>query len=83
MTATIDKLVRSVNQIAVELGHQQSGDAAPAATCDHLSRSWDPGMRRQIIARLDDGGEGLSEAGRQAVALLRARDGENASGDAG
>lgn len=70
MTATIGKLVRMTNQIAEELGHQQGANAAHA-TADHLRRFWDPRMREQIVAHLDAGGEGLSAAGRDAVALLR------------
>lgn len=70
MSATIDKLVRMINQIAEEFTHQQGNNAANA-TWDHLWHFWDPRMRDQIIAYVDGGGTGLSEVGREAVRQLR------------
>jgi formate dehydrogenase subunit delta len=70
MTSTRDKLVRMVNQIATEFDYQQGANAA-AATWDHLWHFWDPAMRAQIITHLDQGGEGLGDTARQAVAMLR------------
>ena len=36
----------------------------------HLKRFWDPRMRREIVAHLQDGGEGLDPVVYSAVALL-------------
>ena len=72
MSATIDKLVRMTNQIAIELEHQQGANAA-TATWDHIWHFWDPGMCAQIIAHLDRGGDGLNAIARRAIAMLRDR----------
>lgn len=73
MRTTLDKLVHMANQIAVELGHQQS-DHAAEATRDHLTRFWDPAMRAAIVAHLAAGGAGLDPTARRAIELLAARD---------
>jgi formate dehydrogenase subunit delta len=70
MSGTIDKLVRMANQIATEFGNQRGADPAKA-TWDHLWHFWDPRMCAQIIARLDQGGEGLNDIARRAVTMLR------------
>ncbi|QNQ08592.1 formate dehydrogenase subunit delta [Sphingomonas alpina] len=70
MSGTIDKLVRMANQIATELEHQQGANAA-TATWDHLWHFWDPRMCAQIIAYLDQGGDGLNDMARKAVTMLR------------
>jgi hypothetical protein len=70
MTRTIDKLVRMINQIAVEFGHQQGADAA-RATWDHLWHFWDPHMRANILAHDDAGGACLNDTARLALKLLR------------
>ena len=69
--STVDQLVYMANQIARELASQRPDDAV-AATRDHLRQFWDPRMRREIVAYLDCGGDGLSDAASDAVALLRA-----------
>ena len=38
----------------------------------HVSRFWDPRMRRQILEHLHAGGEGLSDVSRAALVLLGA-----------
>jgi formate dehydrogenase subunit delta len=82
MSSTQDKLVRMANQIATEFDHQQGANAA-AATWDHLWHFWDPRMCAQIIAHLDQGGEGLNDIARQAITMLRDRASERAPLEAG
>eukprot|EP01035_Chromulina_nebulosa_P036928 gene36928-49817_t len=55
------------NQIAVEFGYQQPGEAVEA-TYDHLWHYWDPAMRASIVAHLAAGGAGLDPVAREAVA---------------
>lgn len=69
MSGTLDKLIRSINQIAAEFEHQQPGNAADA-TWDHLWHFWDARMVREIVAHESAGGDGLSEVGRLAVRRL-------------
>jgi formate dehydrogenase subunit delta len=63
------RLVYMANQIGKAF-HAQGEAAAEAAVEDHLRRFWDPRMRREIIAHLGAGGEGLDAAARAAVTRL-------------
>ena len=73
---TLDKLIYMANQIAREFASQRPHEVVDA-TWDHLWHFWDPRMRSMILAHLQAGGEGLSDAARAAVAKL-AGDGEPA-----
>ena len=66
---SLDRLVYMANQIAREFSSQQPRQAAEA-TWDHLWHFWDPRMRGMIIAHLSEGGEGLNDIARAAVAKL-------------
>jgi len=66
---TLDRLIYMVNQIGREFASQRPRDAVEA-TWDHLWHFWDPRMRAIILAHLHDGGEGLSDVARAAVAKL-------------
>ncbi|MEA3012097.1 MAG: formate dehydrogenase subunit delta [Sphingomonadales bacterium] len=68
---TLDKLVYMANQIAREFAGQRPHDAADA-TWDHLWHFWDPRMRAMIVAHLAEGGRGMSDIARAAVAKLAA-----------
>ncbi len=67
-----EKLTMMANQIAAFFKAQGEA-AAPAAIADHLKKFWDPGMRADIIAHLDKGGDGLDPLTRAGVERLRAR----------
>lgn len=66
---TLDKLVYMANQIAREFSFQRPHEAAEA-TWDHLWHFWDPRMRAMILAHLQEGGAGMSEVAKAAVAKL-------------
>jgi formate dehydrogenase subunit delta len=66
---TLDRLIYMANQIGREFSSQRPHDPVEA-TRDHLWHFWDPRMRGMILAHLRDGGEGLSEVARAAVAKL-------------
>jgi formate dehydrogenase subunit delta len=66
---TLDRLVYMANQIAREFSGQRPRDAAEA-TWDHLWHFWDPRMRSMILAHLQEGGGGLSDVAKAAVAKL-------------
>jgi formate dehydrogenase subunit delta len=66
---TLDKLIYMANQIAREFAGQRPREAVEA-TWDHLWHFWDPRMRGMILAHLRNGGAGLSEIARAAVAKL-------------
>jgi formate dehydrogenase subunit delta len=68
----IDLLIKMAN----EIGAFFTGAAPEQASRDvatHLKRYWDPRMRKQIIAYLEERhGAGLSDVARGAVAQLKA-----------
>lgn len=69
MSPTLEKLVYMANQIAGAFRHQERQKAI-AATYDHLWHFWDPRMRRLILEHLRNGGEGMNDTTRAAVAKL-------------
>ena len=66
---TLDKLIYMANQIAREFSSQRPHDTVEA-TWDHLWHFWDPRMRSMILAHLQEGGAGLNDVARAAVAKL-------------
>ena len=64
------RLVHMANQIG-DFFRAQGEGAAVAGVEDHLRKFWDPRMRRQIVAHLQAGGEGLDPDVRAAVERLR------------
>ena len=65
-----ERLVYMVNQIARFFARQPE-DMAAVAIADHLRKFWEPRMRRQIVAMLDDPEHGLVPAAQKAVESLR------------
>lgn len=63
------KLVYMANQIGKFFAAQGESEAV-AGVEDHLRRFWDPRMRREIVAYVAGGGEGLDRAVRAAVLKL-------------
>jgi formate dehydrogenase subunit delta len=62
-----EKLVRMANQIAGFFSHEGSERGA-ASVADHLQKFWDPRMRAQIAAAVDEGrAEGLDPIALSAV----------------
>ncbi len=66
-----ERLVYMANQIG-RFFESQGPDEAVAGTLDHLQKFWDPRMRREIVAYVERGGEGLAPNVRKAVEGLRA-----------
>jgi formate dehydrogenase subunit delta len=69
---SMERLVYMANQIARNLIVGGHGHAV-ATTADHIASFWDPRMKAMIFAHLEAGGEGLSDAARDAITLLRDR----------
>jgi formate dehydrogenase subunit delta len=63
-------LVRMANDIANFFNAGNDEATAAREVANHLSKLWEPGMRRQIIEYGRSGGEGLSPIARAAVAQL-------------
>ena len=67
---TNQKLVYMANQIGTFFKSQDL-DTASAKIADHITKFWDPRMRKAILAHLDAGGAGLDPTTRQAIETLR------------
>ena len=69
----IERLVAMANDIANYFHSEPDRQLAVAGIADHITRFWEPRMRRKIIAHLGDHhGEGLNELAHEAVARLPA-----------
>ncbi len=68
----IERLVTMANDIATYFTVEPDHAAAVHGVRDHIKRFWDPVMRRQLKAHLDDGGEGMLPLAKEAVAGLDA-----------
>ena len=66
----IDHLVKMANEIGSFFVTANDEETAVKLIADHLKRFWDPRMRKQVIAHLSQGGEGLAPAVAKAVRLL-------------
>lgn len=65
----VERLVMMANQIGAYF-KSQPGGAPEKPIADHLRRFWDPRMRREIIAHVEQGGAGLDPIVLKAVRLL-------------
>ena len=67
----IDHLVTMANQIGAFFNSEADKAVAAKSVATHLTRYWDPRMRREIVAHYKEaGGAGLDPVPRSAVALL-------------
>ena len=73
----IHHLVKMANEIGAFFVTGNDDATAAALIADHLRRFWDPRMRKQILAHLSQGGEGLKPAVASAVRLLAEGKGAN------
>ena len=65
-----ERLVSMANDIGAFWAAEPDKTEAARNVAGHLKRFWDPRMRRQIVAYYREGGAGLDEIARSAVALL-------------
>jgi formate dehydrogenase subunit delta len=65
-----DRLIYMANQIG-SFFNSQGHDKAVAGITDHIRKFWDPRMRKQIMAHLDEGGDGLQPNVKDALAALK------------
>jgi len=62
-----ESLVRMANDIATYFASEPDRETAIEGIAAHVRRFWAPRMRREILAHLADGGEGLDELAREAL----------------
>ncbi|HUA81475.1 MAG TPA: formate dehydrogenase subunit delta [Dyella sp.] len=66
----IEHLVAMVNDISHYFAAEPDSAAGVEGVATHLKRYWEPGMRKQIVAYLAAGGEGLEPLGKKGVERL-------------
>jgi formate dehydrogenase subunit delta len=66
----IERLVTMANDIATFFEVEPDHALAVQSVRDHLTRFWDPAMRRQLKAYVDGQGEGLRPLAQEAVCGL-------------
>jgi formate dehydrogenase subunit delta len=75
----IEHLVQMANDIGHFFAAEPKRADAIAGIANHMRSAWDPRMLRHIVAHLNNGGEGLDELPREAVARLKAQSTESAA----
>lgn len=69
-----EKLIKMANQIALFFEGEPEPAVMREGIAGHLKRFWEPRMRRELLAWIDqNGGEGLRESVLAAVAEHRGR----------
>ena len=68
---SVERLVQMANDIGRFFAAEPQRADAIAGIANHISRFWDPRMRRQIQEHLRSGGAGLDDLPREAVASLK------------
>jgi formate dehydrogenase subunit delta len=66
----IERLVAMANDIAAFFDGESDKALAAEGVRFHISRFWEPRMRREIIAHVQKGGAGLSDTARSAIEKL-------------
>jgi formate dehydrogenase subunit delta len=66
----VERLVAMANDIAAFFDSETDKAVAAEGVRFHITRFWDPRMRREIVAHLQGGGAGLTATAKSAVALL-------------
>ena len=66
----VERLVAMANDIAAFFDSDPDKAVAAEGVRFHMTRFWDPRMRREIVAHLQGGGAGLTATAKSAVALL-------------
>lgn len=73
-----DKLVMMANQIATFFAAQGEARAVPQIA-SHIQQFWNPRMRLQILAHVEQGGAGLAPLAKAALAKLAPPPGRQSS----
>lgn len=74
----IELLVKMANEISAFFVAESNSEQAARDVANHITRYWEPRMRREMIAYFDRGGGGLDDVARSAIALLASGSGARA-----
>jgi formate dehydrogenase subunit delta len=78
----VDQLVKMANEIAAFFAGASAQEQAARDVAAHLRRYWEPRMRQAMLAHFAQGGAGLTDLARSAVAILAAEAGQGRAGRA-
>ena len=78
----IERLVDMANDIGAFFDAKANKSEAARDIANHLTRFWDPRMRREIVAHYRQGGDGLHPTVLSAVGLLAEKERSAAPQDA-
>lgn len=67
----IEQLVKMANDIGNYFDAEPDRESAIEGIAEHIRKFWDPRMRAQIAAHLDNGGAGMNDSVKSAVSRLR------------
>jgi formate dehydrogenase subunit delta len=68
---SIEHLVQMANDIGHFFASEPQRADAIEGIANHIQRFWEPRMLRHIVTHLKNGGEGLEELPREAIASLK------------
>ena len=71
----VDHLVKMANEIGAFFAGASPPEQAPRDVATHIKRYWEPRMRQAMLAHFEQGGAGLTDLARSAVAILAAESG--------
>ena len=67
-----ERLVSMANQISQFFESRPTEEEQVGGVADHITRFWEPRMRRAIVEHFNAGGEGLRDNAKRAIARLAA-----------
>jgi formate dehydrogenase subunit delta len=70
MSTQIEHLIKMANDISNFFNADPDKEIAAEGMRNHLQRSWEPRMRKAIIAYCQQSGEGLSDLAKNSIAKL-------------
>lgn len=79
----VDHLVKMANEIGAFFAGASPPEQAPRDVATHLRRYWEPRMRQAMLAHFKQGGAGLSDVARRAIAILAGESGAGGTAAAG
>lgn len=68
----IERLIKMANDISDFFNAESDKESAAEGVMNHIIRSWDPRMRREIIAYLKSDGSELSDLAKAAISKIPA-----------
>jgi formate dehydrogenase subunit delta len=65
-----DYLVNMINQIAKNFSYVDEKEKAAGLVAEHITKFWEPRMKQQLVACIEQGGHGMSDVSLMAAKLV-------------